>query len=47
MPFAIEPQTGEPARRLYFKDEIPNAGSAAAPAQFEDKQQRKQRSAKQ
>lgn len=50
MLFAIEPQTGEPARRLYFKDEIPNAsnaGSAAAPAQFEDKQRRKQRSAKQ
>jgi bacterioferritin len=48
--FAVELQTGEPARRLYFKDEIPNvsnAGSAAAPAQFEDKQQRKQRSAKQ
>jgi len=36
--FAIEPQSGEPVRRLYFKDELPNvadAGSIAGTAQTE------------
>jgi len=39
--FAIEPQSGEPVRRLYFKDELPNAagaGSIAEPTQAEDEQ---------
>jgi len=38
--FAFEPQTGEPVRRLYFKDELPNvanAGTIAEPEQPEDK----------
>ena len=39
--FTIEPQTGETASRLYFKDEVPNAaGQTAAPTQPEAKQQR-------
>jgi len=41
--FAIEPRTGEPVRRLYFKDELPNvadAGSVPEPAQPEGEQHR-------
>jgi len=39
--FAIEPQTGEPVRRLYFKDELPSvadAGSVAKSTQTEGEQ---------
>ncbi|HKQ76545.1 MAG TPA: ferritin-like domain-containing protein [Blastocatellia bacterium] len=38
--FAVEPQTGEPVRNLYFKDELPNVANArivAEPAQPEGK----------
>jgi bacterioferritin len=50
--FAVEPQTGEATRRLYFKDEIPqmsNAGSTIASSAPTDEKPReeKQRSAKQ
>jgi bacterioferritin len=47
--FATEPQTGEPVRSLYFKDEIPNvadAGSVAEPAQPEGKHHRSKTAAK-
>ncbi len=40
--FAIEPRTGEPVRRLYFTDELPNvanAGSIAEPSKPESKQE--------
>ena len=41
--FAVEPSTGEPVRRLYFKDELMNvadAGSVAEPAHPEGKHQK-------
>ena len=41
--FAVEPQTGEPVRRLYFEDELPNvadAGSVDEAAQPEVRQQK-------
>lgn len=41
--FATEPQTGEPVRSLYFKDELPNVedlGTVAEPAPPEGKHQR-------
>lgn len=45
--FAIEPETGENARRLYFKDEIPSQSQAGQAVNQETARAEKKRSAKQ
>jgi bacterioferritin len=46
MLFAIEPETGEPARKLYFKDEIPGASGAGKKVDNPLTESKKARSAK-